>query len=100
MLEEYLRVLAHERRRQLLTLLLDRADQEEVAIPDSVIQDDADRDAVRLAFHHMHLPKLDECGLVEWDRDAGVVTKGPNFDNVRPLVEVVERIDTSLQEEN
>lgn len=100
MLEEYLRVLAHEHRRQLLTLLLERGDHETVAVPDAVVGDDTDSDTVRLAFHHMHLPKLDDCGLVEWDRDADVVTKGANFDDVRPLIEAVERAEASLKDEN
>jgi len=98
MLDEYLRVLAHEHRRQLLTILLERGDQAEVAIPEAVVRDDTDRDTVRLSFHHIHVPKLDELGLVEWDRDAGVVTKGPNFDDVRSLIEAVERVEASLNE--
>ena len=49
---------------------------------------DADKAAVRT--HHVHLPKLVEYSYVEWDRDADVVTRGEAFDDVRPLLEVVD----------
>lgn len=39
--------------------------------------DSADADAVRrhrIKFHHVHLPKLDDLGVVEYDRDERLVT--------------------------
>lgn len=40
--------------------------------------------------HHVHLPKLAEYGYITWLRDAHMVTKGPDFDEVRPVLEVVD----------
>lgn len=40
--------------------------------------------------HHVHLPKLTEYGHVKWDQDAHATTKGPKFDDVKPLLELVE----------
>lgn len=48
-----------------------------------------DDDLVRM--HHIHLPKLAEYGLIEWDRDENVVTKGPRFEDVQLLLTGLER---------
>lgn len=42
----------------------------------------ADEDVARLRLKLSHLPlsELAKRGLVEWDRDDHVVTKGPAFD--------------------
>lgn len=51
--------------------------------------ENADKAAIRT--HHVHLPKLVQYSYVEWDKDDSVVTKGLNFDDVRPLLDVVEQ---------
>ena len=40
--------------------------------------------------YHVHLPKLAEYEYVEWNRDAHLVTRGADFDDVRPLVETLD----------
>lgn len=54
---------------------------------------DADEDLVRM--HLVHLPTLAEDGFVEWDSESNVVKKGPRFDEVRPLLDLVDyrRVD-------
>lgn len=48
----------------------------------------------KLELYHNHLPKLDDAGLIEWDREEGVVEKGPRFDEVHPLLDFAsENID-------
>lgn len=49
---------------------------------------EADETLVRT--HHVHLPKLVEYDLIEWDRDEHVVTRGPRFEDARPFLEVLE----------
>lgn len=51
--------------------------------------DDADKDLLRL--HYVHLPKLDENGFVDWDRDAQRVTRGSRFDELEPFLELLVR---------
>ena len=46
---------------------------------------DADEELLRI--HYVHLPKLNDYGFVQWDRGAHVVTRGPRFDELRPLLE-------------
>lgn len=51
----------------------------------------ADADEADIRTHHVHLPKLAGYGHVEWDRDAHVTTRGPNFDELEPVLELVEK---------
>lgn len=39
---------------------------------------------LRLQLCHFSLSELEEEGLVNWDRDNHIVTKGPHFDKKRP----------------
>lgn len=56
---------------------------------------DVDKEAVRV--HHVHLPKLVAYRYVEWDEDARVLTRGADYDDLRPLLELLEEYpdDTS-----
>lgn len=40
--------------------------------------------------HHAHLPKLVECGFIEWHQEDQLVTKGPRFDELKPFLELME----------
>lgn len=50
----------------------------------------------RMQLWHLHLPKLEDYGFIRWDREAGVVERGPRFDEIRPLLEFLERYSDSL----
>ncbi|WP_205254135.1 MULTISPECIES: hypothetical protein [Halostella] len=43
-----------------------------------------------LGVRLVHLPKIADYGFVEWDRDANVMSRGPRFDDLRPLLEMVD----------
>lgn len=47
----------------------------------------AGADKAHIRMYHVHLPKLAAHGFIKWERDAHTVTKGPRFDEVRPLLE-------------
>ena len=50
----------------------------------------ADRSSTRIAFHHVHLPKLDALDVVDYDRESGTVAPGPNFDEAAACLDAVE----------
>lgn len=51
---------------------------------------DGDAEAnVRLLLRHSHLPKLENFGYISWGRDAGTITKGPEWDEIAPFVRLV-----------
>ncbi|MFB6106607.1 MAG: hypothetical protein ABEJ70_06510 [Halobacteriaceae archaeon] len=77
-----LRLLAHADRRTVLRAVAERpaADLSLDALAARVAREgersESDRDAVRVALHHRHLPMLDEAGLVAYDHRANVVRCG------------------------
>jgi hypothetical protein len=40
-------------------------------------------------MQHVHLPKLADHGFIDWDQDTQRVTKGPQFDEIEPLLTVL-----------
>ena len=77
-------VLSHARRRAVLAVLADRTTPIAVeALADAVAEHEAadatrvsasEREAVHVTLHHVHLPKLDEAGAVDYQREARTVT--------------------------
>ena len=107
MVDTIFEALANEHRRRLLIELLDydfrrigrpsgasweitEANEELLRrhLSSSRTIDDADETLVRL--RHVHLPKLADFGFIEWDRGARVVTRGPRFEEIRPLLEFLD----------
>ena len=91
MLDEMLLALADEHRRRLLVALLEHnpQDDSEVRIPEEVHVGDVELEQLQSAMFHRHLPKLEDLGFVRWDRTNHQVVKGPRFDEIRPLLELM-----------
>jgi predicted transcriptional regulator len=88
---EMLGVLENQYRRRLLVGLLDHNPQRDsVDIPEDVHVGDKELEVLNAGMYHTHLPKLEEAGFIRWDRDRHEVHKGPNFDEIRPLLELIE----------
>lgn len=81
--DDLLASLAHETRRGVVDAL-DHAGDRGVAVEDLAAGDSSER----VALHHVHLPRLQEAGVVEWDRDRDRVTGGPRFDVARRVLDV------------
>lgn len=45
-------------------------------------------------LHHVHLPKLAHAGYIEWDRDSNVVARGPRYNEIEPLLELLREHST------
>lgn len=79
--------LAHiDRRRILVALLEDTPLEERTAGLDDVATDGSLR-RIHLERQHVHLPKLDEMGFIDWGRTDGELTKGPRFGELQPVLE-------------
>ncbi|QSW99004.1 hypothetical protein [Haloterrigena alkaliphila] len=107
MIDHIFDALADEYRRELLVSLLDHASHR-VSKPagvswavaesnDELLRrhlsssraiPDADEELLRA--HHVHLPKLADYEYIEWNRDENRVTRGPQFDEIRPVVELLD----------
>lgn len=89
-LDESFDVLSHPFRRRILTRLHDHNPRDEAEFSADELADDADEvDRLVLEIHHRHLPKLAEKGFIDWDREADVITRGPRFDEIAPLIELM-----------
>jgi len=86
--DELLDALASVQRRRLLVALLVHNPQDEA--PPSVAEEGKAAEVERLVkMEHVHLPKLDEYGFIDWDREANEVNKGERFEEIRPLLELL-----------
>lgn len=86
--------LADSRRRQLVFALFDAEPQDgDDFDPLDLLSDGetpADRAVTHLELKHSHLPKLAEVGFIEWNRESGTLSKGPKWDEIAPLLEVLD----------
>lgn len=57
----------------------------------------AEKDSVRL--HSVHLPKLAKYGFIDWQRDKKQVVKGDQFDEIRPLLKLLQDNPEALPED-
>jgi len=93
--------LVHPYRRRLLLAML-KADRHGVAYPNPlefapVVQGDPGKSR-RIAMTHNHLPKLDDMGIVRWDRAEEELSKGPEWDEIEPLLRWMEANRDELPE--
>ena len=105
--EEVFDALANEDRRQLLVNVLEDdwcyvpklpSGSEEIAdAHGSLLLDHlhssrhiAGVDERLLRIHHIHLPKLEEYGFIDWQRNTQTVIPGHRFDQLQPYLEVLE----------
>lgn len=89
--DDAFRALANGHRRRLLVALLERNPQEEMVLPDDVPLGSPEAEEVHTELYHTHLPMLERHGFVEWNHERKTVSKGPTFDQIRPLLELIER---------
>lgn len=86
-LDAHLRTLSAAERREVLHTL-STADAGGVVDVER-FADDADPDPL-LTMHHVHLPKLEERGFVRVDRELNQIRRGPNFDDIEPLLRALD----------
>ena len=93
--DELLDAVGHIQRRKLLVALLTHNPQDDEPV---VVEDEsADEELTQLAkMHHVHLPKLEDYGFIIWNRDSNEVSKGPNFEEIRPLLELLRAHEDEL----
>lgn len=82
-------VLADRSRRRLLVTLLEDDPQNTEAGLVPVDTSGGNVSDLKIKMRHHHPPKLEEVGFIEWDRNTNEVWKGPRFDEIRPLLELL-----------
>ncbi|WP_227133749.1 transcriptional regulator [Halorubellus salinus] len=97
--DEMLDALSHiQRRKLLLALLVHNPQDDESVVIDA--DESVDEELTRLVeMKHVHLPKLEEYGFISWNQDTNHVSKGPNFEEIRPLLELLADNEDELPED-
>ncbi|MFC6960854.1 DUF7344 domain-containing protein [Halocatena marina] len=90
-LDTALDLLADRYRRRLLIALLEHnpQDDQDTQIPAEITIADEDLDQLHIQIIHTHLPKLESAGVIVWDRSSNNVSKGPQFDELLPLLQLM-----------
>lgn len=94
--DEALDALAHKPRRKLLLTLLEPNPQS--GAPAVVDNPKSVTDEADLSMYHQHLPKLENHGVIQWDKETHEVKKGPKFVEIRPLLELLHNHEDELPE--
>lgn len=99
-LEQLFGVLRHRARRVILLSLLDRASYDLGEFAEQR-NDVGGRESgpSDLELRHVHFPYLAERDVVRWDPDAGTVSRGRRFDEIRPMLELLRDRQGLLPEE-
>ena len=85
--DDIIRALAGEERRHVLARL--RSEHPAAAVDSGELTMDGGKDEwIRL--RHSRLPILADAGLITWDRERGVVGRGPEFDAAVPFLDLIE----------
>jgi 6-phosphofructokinase len=85
--DRMLDALGHVERRALPVALLSEDDGAASRVAVEAVDSVDGPEGALIARQHTHCPKLAAEGIVDWDRDANTISKGPNFEAVRPLLE-------------
>lgn len=97
-LDDTFRALAHHDRRRLLVALAARDPQRGPSVPPGPAGGEPASERRRIAFRHRHLPLLESLGFVEWDEATDTPSKGPRFDEIRPLLTLLDEHRDELPE--
>ncbi|WP_336339008.1 DUF7344 domain-containing protein [Haloarcula brevis] len=100
-LSELFEMLSHTYRRRILMAVAHHNPNSEDDITSEGVTDEDENDDEALnhlstEFYHVHLPKLADAGLINWNRDTGVITRGPRFEEIEPLLTLMQDHEDEL----
>lgn len=85
-----LAAIRHVERRQLLLALLEEDPYVDQSLDVSQLRPGIDEERLKLRMYHTHLPILERMGVVEPDGAAFHVRRGANFDDIVPLLRLLD----------
>ncbi len=93
-------MLGNSYRRRILLAVADHnpRDEDEFA-PETFNSDSVDENEVeqmKTELFHSHLPKLADAGYIAWDPDTETIRRGPNFEEIAPLLELMDEHEDEL----
>jgi hypothetical protein len=91
--------LKHPYRRRILMLVSEHnpRDENEFDVENLATEGD-DLELLTTELYHAHLPKLADAGYIEWDEDTHTIRRGPNFEEIAPLLRLMDDHQDELPE--
>lgn len=91
-LDQVFEILSHPYRRRILTMIDEHnpRDGDEFSMAE-LADPDSDLSVFTRELYHSHLPKLADAGYIEWDRETDVIRRGPRFNEIAPLVSLMQK---------
>ncbi len=96
--DKLLEALADPYRRELLLALTEHNPQDDSDSDPLNIHPDGADEFSQLNIFMGHLPKLDELGIIDWDQDEDQITKGPDWAEFEPLLQLIAKNKDELPE--
>ena len=90
------RLLAVLQKRHRRLILMSVRDGTETLAQDLLVRGESDGRDARAALQHTHLAKLEKAGFIEWERGTGVISRGPLFEEIEPLLDLMAEHDAEL----
>lgn len=93
--DDAVEALGHRYRRRLLLALLDHNPQDDDDAQNAeealgtVAGAETNETLIATKLVHNHLPKLEELGYIAWDRESGNISKGRDWDEIEPLLKLL-----------
>lgn len=96
-LDTLLRVLSDPARRRILSKIREHDPRNRVEFtPEEFITPDDYRGHLRVELYHVHLPKLASEEFIDWNQETETITPGPNFEDIRPVLTLLEEHQEKL----
>ena len=92
-LNDVLDILQNPIRRSVIATLLETP--EEAAV-DTIVERVDGADTIVMSLVHQHLPKMEEYGIVKWDRQTGMIHPGASFgltSHIHSSIQPFDRVD-------
>ncbi|MDF9747902.1 DUF7344 domain-containing protein [Natrinema salsiterrestre] len=96
-MDEFLRIVSNGQRRQTLLELHGRSVQADGGVTIADPTENCTEES-EIQLYHNHLPRLAEGDYIVWNQDTGEVRKRPKFDEIRPLLELLDSHADELPE--
>jgi len=84
-----------DRHRRVILLLLKQGR----VLTESDVMVRGDEEAIEHELLRTHLPMLEEAGYIEWDPETSTISKGPRFDEIEPLLDLMENHSDELPQD-
>lgn len=97
-LNEQMDALVSMERRELLYELQKRPQDSDILENLEPANGESTETEFEIEMHHVHLPKLEQYGFVDWEPESDTVRRGPRFDDLEPMLDTLSSHRATVKE--